>query len=65
MGKMMNYYLASQLIADRQSATAASVTRRALVKEARAARKRTAVAQDGPVRLRRRLSFGKPAPATA
>ena len=35
----MNYYLASQLVADRQAAVAAGVTRRAQLKDARAARK--------------------------
>jgi hypothetical protein len=60
----MNHYLASQLVAERQSALAADLTRRAQVKAARDARKASAAT---PVRQprTRRLSFRRPAPATA
>jgi hypothetical protein len=60
----MNAYLASQLIAQRQSAVAADLTTRAQVKEARAARKARATSPVRPARIRR-LPFGRPAPATA
>jgi hypothetical protein len=50
--KKMNHYLASQLIAQRQADLAADVTRRALVKEARAARKARAASAARPVRTR-------------
>jgi hypothetical protein len=50
---MNNYYLTSQLVADRQIALAASVAHRAQLKDARAASKASAVAADRPVRIRR------------
>ena len=48
----MNYYLASQLVADRQAAVAAGVARRAQLKDARAARKARAVSAGRPARAR-------------
>jgi len=53
--KKMNHYLASQLIAQRQADLFADVTHRASVKEARAARKASAVSAARPVRSRLRL----------
>ena len=47
----MNYYLASQLVADRQAAVAAGVTRRAQLKDARAARKARAASAGRPAGL--------------
>ena len=61
--KTMNHHFASQLIADRQAALAADATRRAQVREALATRKAAASA-GRPGRIRR-LSFGRPAPASA
>lgn len=48
----MTYYLASQLVAERQSAIAADVTHRAQLKNARAARKASPAAASAyrPVR---------------
>jgi len=60
---MNNYYLASQLVADRQAALAADVTRRARVWTARA-RKASAASAARPARTRRLFS-GRPAPAGA
>jgi hypothetical protein len=51
----MNHYLASQLVAQRQAGLAADVTRRAAVKEARAARKAAAASPARPVRARLRI----------
>jgi hypothetical protein len=61
---MNSYYLASQMVADRQAAVAADVAHRALLREARAARKPRAVPA---VRVgwARRLFLGRLAPATA
>ena len=59
----MNYYLASQLVADRQAAVAAGVARRAQLKDARAAREARAVSA-GLARTRR-LFVGRPAHAGA
>ena len=52
----MNYYLTSQIIADRQAALVADVAHRAAVKTARAARRGSASSVDRPARARRRLS---------
>jgi hypothetical protein len=49
----MNYYLTSQLVADRQAALAADLTHRAQLKEARAARRATASSAKRPARSRR------------
>jgi hypothetical protein len=49
----MNYYLASQMVADRQAALAADVTHRAQLKEARAARRASAASAARPARARR------------
>jgi hypothetical protein len=59
----MNYYVTSQLVAERQAALAADVTRRAQLKDARAARAASAAA-DRPARTRR-LVFARPAHANA
>jgi type IV secretory pathway VirD2 relaxase len=53
--KKMNDYLASQLITQRQADVLADATHRALVKEARAARKASAASAARPVRARLRL----------
>jgi len=67
--KAMNYYLTSQLVADRQAAVAADLTHRAMVKEARAAHRAGAVSVARAGRTRRRflgrLVFGRLAPAAA
>ena len=60
----MNYYLASQLVADRQAAVAAGLTRRAQLRDARAARKARAASAGRPARTRR-LFVGRPAHAGA
>jgi len=60
--EMNNYYLASQLVADRQAAVAAGLAHHAQVKDARAARK--AVSAHDPT-LIRRLVFGRVAHAGA
>jgi hypothetical protein len=60
----MNYYLTSQLVAERQAALVADVAHRAQLKTARAARKASAAVTDRPARARR-LSFGRPAHAGA
>jgi hypothetical protein len=60
----MNYYLTSQLVAERQAALVADVAHRAQLKSARAARRATAVTER-PARRTRRLSFGRPAHAAA
>jgi len=62
----MNYnsYFASQLVAERQAALAAETVHRALVKEARAARKASAAFAARPPRIRRLFS-GRPVPAGA
>jgi hypothetical protein len=64
--KAMNSYLASQMVADRQAAVAADLTRRAQVREARAARRAGAAAASAgrPARARR-LLFGRLAHAGA
>lgn len=59
----MNYYLASQLAAERQAALAANPTHRAQIKDARTAHKARPVA-DQPVRTRR-FYLGRLAHATA
>lgn len=51
----MNPYLASQLITQRQADLFADAAHRALVKEARAARKASAASAAPPVRTRLRL----------
>jgi hypothetical protein len=58
----MNYYLASQLIADRQAALTADAAHRALLKDARAARGARAKSGAWSARIRR-LPFLRPAPA--
>lgn len=60
----MNYYLTSQLVAERQAALAADRTHRAQLKDARAAHKRTTPAQQRPARTRH-LVFGWPTAAIA
>jgi hypothetical protein len=60
----MNYYLASQLVADRQAAVAAGITRRAQLRDARAARKARAASAGRPARTRW-LFVGRPAHAGA
>jgi hypothetical protein len=52
--KAMNYYLTSQLVADRQAALAADLTHRAQLKEARAARRPSAASASAvrPARTR-------------
>jgi hypothetical protein len=73
---MNNYYLTSQLVADRQAAIAAEVTHRAQLKDAHAARQASAALADrsGSARTRRmlpgrlfsgRLFSGRPAHASA
>jgi hypothetical protein len=52
--KAMNYYLASQLVTERQAALVADATRRAQIREARAARN-TSAAAGQPARTRRPL----------
>ena len=47
----MNYYLASQLIAERQGAVAAEVTHSAQLRDARAARKARVASAARPSRL--------------
>jgi hypothetical protein len=47
---MNNYYFASQLIAERQSALAANLTYRARLRDARAARRAHAASADRPAR---------------
>ena len=61
---MNSYYLTSQLVSDRQTALAAGCRQRAQVKQARAARKASAVTSVRPTRIRR-LLLGRPAPAAA
>ena len=61
----MNYYLTSQLVADRQTALVADVAHRAAVKTARAARRGSASSVDRPARVRRLFSAARPAPAGA
>ena len=62
----MNYYLTSQLIAERQATVAADVTHRARLRDARSARKARTVAAARPARAGTRwLLFGRPAPASA
>ncbi len=58
----MNYYLTSQLVADRKAALASDLTHRALLKEARAARKASAAARPARTRM---LFFGRLAHAGA
>jgi hypothetical protein len=63
----MNYYLTSQLVAERQAAVAADVTRRAEVRDARAARKAnktSAASAVRPARVRW-VFFGRLAHASA
>jgi len=60
--KAMNYYLTSQLVAERQTALAADVAYRARLKDARAARKARLAAANRPARTRR-LFLGRPAHA--
>ena len=60
----MNYSLASQLTADRQAALTADLTNRALVREARAARKAQAPYAGRPTRIRR-LALRRPVLTTA
>ena len=57
----MNYYLASQLVADRQAAVAAGLTHRAQVRDARAARKASTASAAAVVRpaRTRRLVVGR------
>ena len=65
----MNYYLTSQLIADRQASVAAGVTHRARLRDARAARKASAAVAARPARPARAgtrwLLFGRLAHAGA
>ena len=62
----MNYYLTSQLIADRQASVAAGVTHRARLRDARAARKASAAGAARPARAGTRwLLFGRLAHAGA
>jgi hypothetical protein len=49
----MKYYLARQIVADRQAALAADLTHRALVKDALAARRASAASAARPARIRR------------
>jgi hypothetical protein len=60
--KAMNYYLASQLVADRKAALASDLAHRALLKDARAARKACAVGRPARTRL---VFFGRLAHAGA
>jgi len=60
----VNYYLTSQLVADRQAALTADLANRIQVREARAARKATAASADRQTRTRR-LFIRRPAPAVA
>jgi hypothetical protein len=60
----MNYYVTSQLVADRGAARQAECARRALVREARAARRAAAVPAVRPGRTRR-LFLGRLTPAAA
>ena len=60
----MNYYIASQLIADRQAAITADLAHRTLLREARAARKAQAVSGGRPTRIRR-LALRRPVLTTA
>jgi hypothetical protein len=57
----MNYYLASQLTADRQAALTADLTHRAQVRDARAARKASTASAAAAVRpaRTRRLVVGR------
>jgi hypothetical protein len=61
--KAMNYYLASQLTADRQAAVAADLTHRAQVRDARAARKASTASTASAAAVRparnRRLVVGR------
>jgi hypothetical protein len=59
----VNYYIASQLIADRQAAIAADLAHRTLLREARAARKAQALYAGRPTRIRR-LALRRPALTT-
>jgi hypothetical protein len=59
----MNYYLTSQLVAERQAALVADVAHRAQLKTARAARKTSTIAAARPARIRR-LFASRPATAT-
>jgi len=59
----MNYYLASQLVADRQTALVADVAHRAAVKTARAARRASASSADRPACVRRLFAAARPAHA--
>ena len=65
----MNYYLASQMVADRQAAVAADLEHRAQLKDVRAARRAGAGSAARVGRTRRlfvgRLVFGRTAPAGA
>ena len=62
----MNYYLTSQLIAERQATVAADVTHRTQLKEARAARKASAAGAARPAHAGTRwLLFGRLAHASA
>jgi hypothetical protein len=54
----MNYYLASQLTADRQAAVAADLTHRAQVRDARRANRTSAASAVRPARTRR-LAVGR------
>lgn len=60
----MNYYLTSQLVAERQAALAVDLARRAQVKDARAARQAGVASADRRSRTRR-LFFGRLAHAAA
>jgi len=60
----MNYSLASQLIADRQTALTADLANRTQVREARAARQARAVSAGRPVSVPR-LFIRRPAPVVA
>ena len=60
----MNYSLASQLTADRQTALTADLTNRALVREARAARKARTVSAGRPARISK-LFIRRPTPVVA
>jgi hypothetical protein len=50
---MNNYYLTSQLVADRQAALATDVKHRSQLKDVRTARKANAAVLDRPARTRR------------
>jgi hypothetical protein len=61
---MNNYYLASQLVAERQAALAVDLAHRAQLKDARAARQAGVVTADRRSRTRR-LFFGRLAHSAA